>query len=140
MIVADLLIALAIAIILTMIFMPQWRKYQPSGTLAGLAGFLWFFVLIFLASWLGGVWIPPVGPSIWGVYWFPFLMMGLLFALLLAAAAPPRRPRPKHITLENAREAPAMEETTFMVINLFYRVLLIALLVGILTRYASRSH
>ena len=50
--------------------------------------FIWFFALIFLFSWGGGIWIAPFGPMGWGVAWLPFLVMGLFMALLLSAATP----------------------------------------------------
>jgi hypothetical protein len=50
-----------------------------------------FFALIFLAAWAGGVWIAPMGPVLFGVYWVPFVVFGLIFALLLAAAMVPAR-------------------------------------------------
>lgn len=133
----DLLVALVIGLILTAIFWPRFRTSGPWSDWAGLAGFLWFFILVFLASWLGGVWIAPVGPRVWGISLFPFLMMGLLFALLLAATAPIRLPHRRRETLAEAREEPTVEEGTFVVLNFFYWILLIALLVSILARYGA---
>ena len=131
----DLFVALVIGLILTLIFWPRFRTSGPWADWAGLAGFLWFFILVFLASWLGGVWISPVGPRLWGIYLFPFLMMGLLFALLLAATAPVRPPHARRETLAQAREEPTVDQDTFVVLNLFYWVLLIALVVSILAHY-----
>ncbi|MCG3112743.1 MAG: hypothetical protein MCM46_13085 [Candidatus Manganitrophus sp. SB1] len=137
MILIDLFVALIIGLILTLIFWPRFRASGSWSNWAGVAGFLWFFILVFLASWLGGVWITPAGPRVWGVSPFPFLLMGLLFALLLAATAPIRPPRARRQTLAEAREEPTVEEGTFVVLNFFYWILLIALLVSILARYGA---
>jgi hypothetical protein len=50
-----------------------------------------------------------VGPSGWGVYWVPFLFTGLIFAILLAAAAPPRMPRSLPEQPEQARQEKNIE-------------------------------
>jgi len=135
MFLVDLFVALIIGLILTVIFWPPLRMSGLWADLAGAAGFLWFFILVFLAAWLGGVWIAPVGPPLWGIYWFPFLMMGLLFALLLAATAPIRLPHRRRETLAEAREEPSVDESTFVVLNLFYWILLIVLIASILAHY-----
>jgi len=49
------------------------------------------FVVFFLATWAGGIWMAPFGPPIGRVYWVPFT----LIAILIAAVLPPevtRRP------------------------------------------------
>jgi thiol:disulfide interchange protein len=97
------LFAVLVSVLLTAIFLlglgrkETWRD------------FLVFFVLVFLATWAGGLWVTPVGPSVWGVYWVPFLFAGLMFALLLAATAPPRRPRSLPEQDEQAREEKKIE-------------------------------
>jgi hypothetical protein len=131
----DLLFAVVIGALLTMIFAPLFRAEGRWANWAEAGGFLWFFLVIFLASWLGGIRI-PVGPRLWGVAWVPVLLTGLLFALLLAATAPVRPPPVLQETLAEAREEPMMDETTFMAINLLYWTLLIALALSIAAYYA----
>ena len=131
----DLFVALVVGLILTAVFWPRLRKSGLWSHGAGWAEFLWFFLLVFLASWLGGVWVSPVGPRFWGTYWVPFLMTGFLFALLLAATAPIRLPHVRRETLAEAREEPTVDERTFFVLNLFYWLLLLALVASILAHY-----
>jgi hypothetical protein len=45
--------------------------------------FLVFFLVVFVATWAGGVWITPFGPVILNLSVFPFVVTGLLIALLL---------------------------------------------------------
>ncbi|TAK08219.1 MAG: hypothetical protein EPO39_04860 [Candidatus Manganitrophaceae bacterium] len=135
MILVDFLVALVTGLILTVIFWPRLRKSGLWANGAGWAEFLWFFLVVFLASWLGGIWAAPAGPPLWGIYWVPFLMAGFLFALLLAATAPMRLPHVRRETPAEAREEPTLDERTFIVLNLFYWLLLLALLASILAHY-----
>jgi hypothetical protein len=49
------------------------------------------FVLLFLGIWAGGAWVAPYGPSLRPVYWFPFLLIAVLLALLVAELTEGRR-------------------------------------------------
>jgi hypothetical protein len=73
------LIALGVAVVLSFILV------QAIGRERALAGFLMFMAVILLMSWAGGVWLRPIGPAAGGVYWLPFVLTGLLVALLIAA-------------------------------------------------------
>jgi hypothetical protein len=84
------LIALGVAVVLSFVLV------QVIGRERALAGFLVFMAVILLMSWAGGVWLRPIGPVAGGVYWLPFVLTGLLVALLIAAF---------HYTKE-VREAP----------------------------------
>ncbi|MFW6180534.1 MAG: hypothetical protein ACOC8N_02210 [Spirochaetota bacterium] len=82
----EVLFALGIGLMLTAVFAGLLGRSGPWASIPV------FFAIIFLASWAGGVWIAPVGPALFGVYWVPFLIFGLIIALLLAAAVKPRVP------------------------------------------------
>jgi len=74
----EVMVALAVSMLLTAVLaasLPARRLWR---------GWLIFFGLVLLAAWAGGVWLPPVGPSFLGVYWMPFLFIGLVIALLFA--------------------------------------------------------
>lgn len=90
MFLADFLVALLVALLLTALFAAVF------GTTGPWSGFWVYFLLILLMAWVAGIWVRPFGPAVWGVYWFPFLLFGLIAALLIAAATPPapRGPRP----------------------------------------------
>lgn len=136
MLLADFIVALVIGMILSAIFWPLFRP--PDRRLAReaeLGEFLWFFLLVFVASWLGGIWIAPVGPRVGGVYWVPFLSTGLLFAFLLAANAPMREPPARRETLAEARGEPLVDPRTFTLLNLFYWILFLILFLSLFARY-----
>jgi hypothetical protein len=84
MILADLFFVVVIAAILTAFFAGGLRRPGPWG------GWWWFFVMVVLAGFLAAAWSEPIGPRLGGVVWLPIVWMALLFALLLAAATPPR--------------------------------------------------
>jgi hypothetical protein len=123
-------LAFFIALILTMIFVGGLRRGGPW------ASFLAFFIVIFLASWAGGLWMQPLGAALWGVYWLPFLLVGLIFALVIAAVSTPLKPERSTVKLV---EEPEMEETrektALTAFGLFFYIVVIALAVAIMVRY-----
>ena len=59
-------------------------------------GSFWTFLLIvFFGMWVAAIWIEPVGPVWYGTAFLDLLFVGLLFAVLLAAATPRPPSRPK---------------------------------------------
>ncbi|MGC9357561.1 MAG: hypothetical protein ACP5GX_06840 [Anaerolineae bacterium] len=123
----DFLFALAVALLLTAIFAVLFRTTGPWSS------FWIFLAVIFLAAWAGGLWVAPLGPTLLGAYWLPFLLVGLFFALLMAAATPvaraPRTPREAVAEIEAEREA----ATAFSV---FFWILLVGLLIAVILGYA----
>jgi hypothetical protein len=72
------LTALASSLVLGSVFALLFRGRSPGGN-------LYFFILIvLLASWAGGLWMPALGPSWGGVPWGTFFLSGLVFAFLLS--------------------------------------------------------
>jgi hypothetical protein len=125
MFIADFLFALAVGLLLTALFGAVFRTRGPG------AAWWTFLLIVFLAAWAGGLWVRPFGPPLFGVTWLPFLLMGLFFALLLAAAIPVRPPRTRAEAIAQARA----EEATVTAIGVFFWILLIGLLVSILLGY-----
>jgi len=83
----DFLVALGVALLLTVIIAALFGTTGPWP-------YAWLaFLLILLVAWAAGTWARPVGPPLWGVYWMPFLVFGLIVALVIAAATPPDRAR-----------------------------------------------
>ena len=123
---SGLLFALVIACLLTLIFAIGFRR-QGWGI-----GLMIFFLVLFLATWAGGVWLTPIGPVWWGVPWLSFLLVGIVMALLLVALIPDgRRARP---AADPTRETPA-ERDTLVAIDIFFWVLIAGLFVTIIIRY-----
>jgi hypothetical protein len=83
---------------------------------------LWiFFLIVFLATWAGPLWIAPFGPLIWGIAWIPMFLISLFFWFLILALIPPL-PKPK--------ASNKAEEATFA-IGIFYWIILILLITSI---------
>jgi hypothetical protein len=128
MILMDFIFALLVALMLVVIFTVV-LKIRPPGF--GVAA---FFVIVFLASWAGGVWMTPLGPAGWGAYWLPFFLVGLMVALLLAAV---RTPPPEESTVElvDQHERKARRWAAVTALSLFFWLLVGILLLAIAIRY-----
>lgn len=120
----SLIYLFVIALIISAIFSYGFRTRGPWGS------FWIFFIILFLGIWAADIWFPEVGPY-WGeVYWFPPLAIGILIALILAAATPPAERPP--------REAARKEESTlpegpgFVALGIFFWALLIILIAVVL--------
>jgi hypothetical protein len=123
----DLVFVLFLALILTLIFAVGFRRRSLGG------GLIVFFLVLFLATWAGGVWITPFGPVWWGVSWLPFIFVGLVIALLLTATMAPDRIRPREgggVNLE-----PRSDVDSLAVFDAFMWVLICGLLVAIIMGY-----
>lgn len=123
MLFTEFLFALLVAIVITLIFPVGFRRRVVW------PGMFLFFMIIFLAAWAGGRWLAPIGPAAFGVFWLSFLVMGFFIALVIAAAAAPRRGSTVEL-VEGSEER--REESAF---DLFLGVLLIVLVAGIIVSY-----
>ncbi|RDV14983.1 hypothetical protein DXT99_11915 [Pontibacter diazotrophicus] len=82
---ASIIAVILIALIIAAIFYYGLNSRGPWGS-------FWTFVLVVgFGVLIAAVWARPVGPVWYGIAWFPLLFIGLLFALLLAAATPTTR-------------------------------------------------
>jgi len=91
------------------------------------------FLVLFLFTWAGGVWLAPMGPPVLGVHWMSFLLFGLFLMLLIAASSRPRLPRERHD--EELAEELASEQAA-LGLTAFFWVLVVGLGVAILVGYA----
>jgi hypothetical protein len=121
------LFALLIALLLTALFMAGFRLRSPWGL-------LWFFVIILLASWAGGVWFTPFGPASWATGWLPFLLVGLIAALLIAAATLPEREE-STVELVDTERRRAERKAAKRALGIFFWVLVVLLAGIIAIRY-----
>jgi peptidoglycan/LPS O-acetylase OafA/YrhL len=127
--VIDVLIAIGVAIVLTAIFVAVYGSTGPWPS------FWIFFVIVLLAALAGGLWARPFGPAVWGVYWAPFLVFGLIIALVIAAAAPPRGRRgelPEEPGPVGVRPADLGEERSALKLGAFLWGLVVLLLVVVI--------
>lgn len=79
----DLFAAIIVGLLLTVIFSLIFKRAGPWDS-----AFL-FFIIVFLGTWSIGLWLRPIGPAVFGYYWITFLMIGILIAMIIAAAGPP---------------------------------------------------
>ncbi len=130
MIFIDFIFAFIIAILLSFLLVSAlgWERPAREGPWAG---FALLFILLFLLIWAGGVWVTPFGPAAGGVYWLPFLFIGIILALLIAALMPPHRPRTPSEAIKEAEEEKALA-TAF---GIFFWILIIILIILIILNY-----
>ncbi|MFO7606653.1 MAG: hypothetical protein R6W72_10175, partial [Desulfurivibrionaceae bacterium] len=69
-------------------------------------GFFWFFLLIFLAILAAGIWGKPPGAPLSSENWLPFVLAGIVTALLLTIFAPkyPRVRRDTQLSRQKTME------------------------------------
>lgn len=128
-IVFAIVVALVFTAILAAIF---GREGYEEG---GWATALILFGVLFLTSWAGGVWLAPVGPQLFGVPWLPFVLMGFVAALLVAAMSPARPPR----TAREAREQAEAQEVVGTTASAFVWILAVCMIFAITLHYAYRQ-
>ncbi len=129
--IVDFLLAFLIALVLT------WFFTVAVGTTGPWSGFWVFFLLVLLFSWTMGLWVRPMGPALWGVYWMPYLVFGVLLALVIAAATPldgrpPRAQRPPQVPGSTTPEEEAAAGTVVAVgVYLWIALVVMAVAIGI---------
>ncbi len=122
-------VTLIAALIFTLIFAGFFRGKGP-GPLGGL--FL-FFIIIFLTTWSGQLWISPVGPLYFGVDWILLIFTGIVFSLLMIAISAPLAAPPK------TNDPATPEKEAGVAIGVFFWVLLILLVIAIVGGHYKRS-
>lgn len=80
----QVLISFFIAVLVTAIFAGFVRTSYPW------KGFWIFLIIIFFVTLASSEYLSPIGPSVYGYYWVPGLMVAVIFAILLAAITPKR--------------------------------------------------
>lgn len=125
MLFAHVLFAFFTALVISLIFSRRFRRIGPW------PNFWAYFFIIFLAIWAGGIWVSPVGPSLLGVYWLPFFVVGLTMGLLFAVALPRSKPRTRGEALRKADQERAAVEA----FSLFFWGIILIFSIAIIARY-----
>ena len=131
----ELFLALAIAVLCSLLFSWMLRRGGPR------YGFPVFFLAIFLITLAGGLWLRPFGPLLRGIYWLPFIVVGLIGSVLLFFAAPKRPPANRKETLEmldRIEQEKELEQTAYLSFNVVVRVLLVLLVAAVGIAYLLR--
>jgi hypothetical protein len=126
MFIIDLFVALVVGMIIVSIISRAFGTKGPWGSL------LWFFLVVSLFAWAGGVWLVTFGPMFWGIGWLPIIFMGFLVSLLLTAASP-RTPRWRRASKEEV----SSEAGTRAVVDVIFWVVIICLLIFGIGHYTS---
>jgi hypothetical protein len=121
-----ILASILVALLLTFIFSTSFRHRGPMG------GLLFFFLVIFLASWASHLWIAPFGPVFFGVALVPLIFVAVLVAVLLLAAGASAIDR---APVDPPREKTTTEERSIMAIGFFFWLLVIILIAAIAIGY-----
>lgn len=130
MFIGELVISLLVAVIFTVIlsFLLGWERPGRPGVGAA---FFFLFIILFVATWAVGNWMAPFGPIYWGIYWLPFILVGFILALLIAAIVPPRKPRTRREAIEQAEARVGAEAT----LGAFFWLLIVVLLIALIVHY-----
>jgi hypothetical protein len=124
--------AFVIALLLTGVYMLVTRG---AGRRTGL---IWLFLVIFLSTWAGGIWLKPFGPTLWGIHWLTFLLAGLIVVLLLITVVPRKAPRGRYETLDmldRIEQEKELEKIAYLALGIFFWILLTALVAAIFLYY-----
>ena len=121
------LTAFFVALIISLIFAIGLRGRKV------LLNFLFFFSIIFLITWAGGIWLTPFGPSVKGVYLLPFVVVAVLIALFLAATVASYRPRSKKEQMQDRNVIRLAPEAVF---GAFFWALIVLLFLAVVAKYA----
>ena len=128
----ELITALIVALVLSSLIALATRREGKR------TGLFWFFIILFFATWAGGIWVKPFGPTLFGIHWVMYILIGLIIALILAASGPHGAPRGRRETLEmleEVKQEQEIEKFTYVGLSMFFWVLLVILLAAIVIRY-----
>lgn len=87
------LVALFVGLVISFLFSAMYFGWRPRAReepapKAAIGTAAYFFVIVFLATWAGGLWLYPFGPELWHVHVLPFALVGVIVALVVAAKLP----------------------------------------------------
>jgi hypothetical protein len=118
--------SILVALLLTLIFSTSFRHRGPMG------GLLFFFLVIFLASWASQLWIGPFGPVYFGVALVPLIFVSVLVAVLLLAAGASAIDR---APVNPPKEKVTPAEGSLLAIGFFFWLLVLILIAAIVIGY-----
>jgi hypothetical protein len=123
-------VALVFSFLLVTLF--GWQRPDRPGVKSA---FVFLFIIMLFAVWAGGGWMRPFGPSLWGIAWLPFVLIGLLVALAILTFTPPRRPRTRREALEQAQAEAEAQAGAESLMTAFFWMLLLLLAVAVVFRH-----
>jgi hypothetical protein len=124
----SLVIALSISFILSLFL----SRERPR------TGFFFFFLILFLVTLAGGLWVRPFGPSLFGVFWVPIILVGLVSGLFLYQSAPRHPPHNRKETiqlLEEEQQYRQLEKITYVSVDFIFWLIIVLLVVAVIYRF-----
>jgi len=97
------------------------------------SGLWFFFLIIFLITWSGHLWITPFGPIVLGLAWGPLFLVSLFFSFLILTIVPPI-PINKKNELKNAEDGP------LIAMGMFFWIIIVLLILSIVFGYYRLSN
>ena len=129
MMITDLLFALFFALLFTAVFSGIFQNRGPWASIP------LFFIIIFLSTWAIGAWLSPFGPGLWGGFWLPYFLMGLVVSLLLAASVVSGTKRETTIELVDTKARAKERKLALTTLGVFFWILVAVLIILITARY-----
>jgi len=131
MLITDLLFALFFALLFTAVFSGLFQVRGPWASIP------LFFIIVFLSTWAIGAYISPFGPGLWGGFWLPFFLSGLVVSLLLAAAVVSVPKRETTVELIDLKARAKDQKRALTTLGVFFWILVVALIIMIVMRYLN---
>jgi hypothetical protein len=132
MIVREAITALVVAVLVASGFLIWVRRSKTRYKT------IWIFMIVFAATWAGGVWIRPFGPQIGGVHWLTYILAGIIAIGLIGLFTPRRPPYGRQETLEKLeqmKKGEELERLTTMTLSVMFWVVFAIFILGIVFRY-----
>ncbi len=127
----QLIFSLVVALIVSLVLNVLLNRRGPR------IGFFFFFLMLFLIIYAGGMWVKPFGPTLFGVFWVPILLVGILAGLFYYQSVPPPPPHNREETLrmlEKNEKFKQIEKVTYVTLDIFFWVIIALLLFLIIYR------
>lgn len=88
---SSVLVAVVIAVLFTLVLVSLlgWRRPGAVRTESVVTSAVFFFMILFLATWAAGAWITPRDAMALGVPWISWVAVALVVTLLVAAITQP---------------------------------------------------
>jgi hypothetical protein len=126
MFLTDLVLVLVISIVFTAAFAMGFRKLNFQFRM------IFLFLILFLSTWAGGIWVKPIGPAVFSENFFSFLIVGFIMGMLLTAVLPPGDFESTHKEKQGEVQ---VESCRIVTMDMLYLMLVIVLSTLILVAY-----
>jgi hypothetical protein len=123
--------SLFVAVVFTVILVTGLGRIGPGPW----SGLIFFFFLLFLLAWAGGLWLPRSGPAISEVSVLPIIVAGLLGLLVFAALIPRRGRGTMADAVAETEKRHKQEDVVGITVGAFYWIVVVLLLAAIVVRF-----